>query len=439
MRELGRKCQDPQQDGLKQPTGTEEQEKERMRRLEERTVRFWRRDVTGKRRETGVLYSGESKRAGDAWVPHGHGEYRVNTEIIYEGAFCNGAMHGDGRLLLDNGETWVGKLRKDMMHGIGTLISKDDTQQRRAIYWRGRRVCFLDGEAHSSNTSTDDAPRTARVAPACSPCIQELKPGCRLKLMSDEYTQVANGEGMVVSDNEDEGRYLVRLDSGVKKLLRLDCEHFRVLRHKPPVIPLDPIVEATAGKVLYDYDEDQANPKTTVYRENFFWPNLWAGQAKEKEEEQAELDLQAKRSKVSEHDSLWQPPVTYSNKCPRPQKSSRAQHRLNSNSRLSRGHGCTRFWREGWPSKTRRKPSTIPRIWAGHPTTKLRGKSGSRERTAQPFQRSKEALKSARFVDETRGAEISAGPCLKTGDCSKGKSKLFCIPPPGRFVNVGCW
>ena len=58
------------------------------------------------------------------------------------------------------------------MHGIGTLISKDDTQQRRAIYWRGRRVCFLDGEAHSSNTSTDDAPRTARVAPACSPCIQ---------------------------------------------------------------------------------------------------------------------------------------------------------------------------------------------------------------------------------------------------------------------------
>ena len=46
--------------------------------------------------------------------------------------------------------------------------------------------------------------------------------------------------------------------------------------------------------------------------------------------------------KVSEHDSLWQPPVTYSNKCPRPQKSSRAQHRLNSNSRLSRGHGCTR-------------------------------------------------------------------------------------------------
>ena len=50
--------------------------------------------------------------------------------------------------------------------------------------------------------------------------------------MSDEYTQVANGEGMVVSDNEDEGRYLVRLDSGVKKLLRLDCEHFRVLRSR---------------------------------------------------------------------------------------------------------------------------------------------------------------------------------------------------------------
>ena len=36
-------------------------------------MRFWKRDVTGKRRETGVLYFGESKRHGDAWVAHGYG------------------------------------------------------------------------------------------------------------------------------------------------------------------------------------------------------------------------------------------------------------------------------------------------------------------------------------------------------------------------------
>lgn len=36
-------------------------------------MRFWKRDVTGKRKETGILYFGESKRKGEAWVPHGHG------------------------------------------------------------------------------------------------------------------------------------------------------------------------------------------------------------------------------------------------------------------------------------------------------------------------------------------------------------------------------
>lgn len=43
------------------------------RDIEANTMRFWRRDITGKRKETGVLYFGESKRRGDAWVPHGHG------------------------------------------------------------------------------------------------------------------------------------------------------------------------------------------------------------------------------------------------------------------------------------------------------------------------------------------------------------------------------
>lgn len=35
--------------------------------------------------------------------------------------------------------------RQDTVSGIGTLIAVDNTK-RRAIYWRDRRVCFLDGE-----------------------------------------------------------------------------------------------------------------------------------------------------------------------------------------------------------------------------------------------------------------------------------------------------
>lgn len=42
--------------------------------MEENTIRFWKRDITGKRQQTGVVYFGESKRRGEAWVPHGHGK-----------------------------------------------------------------------------------------------------------------------------------------------------------------------------------------------------------------------------------------------------------------------------------------------------------------------------------------------------------------------------
>ena len=32
-----------------------------------------------------------------------------------------------------------------MVHGMGTIIAEDNSKKK-AIYWRDRRVCFLDGE-----------------------------------------------------------------------------------------------------------------------------------------------------------------------------------------------------------------------------------------------------------------------------------------------------
>lgn len=36
----------------------------------------------------------------------------------------------------------------------------------------------------------------------------------------------------------------------------------------------------------------------TAYRENFYWPDLWAAREEAEKKKQAELDLQAKRSQV---------------------------------------------------------------------------------------------------------------------------------------------
>ncbi|CAN0098039.1 unnamed protein product, partial [Sphacelaria rigidula] len=247
----------------------EKREKELVRYIEENTVRFWKRGVNGKRQQTGVVYFGESKRRGDAWVPHGHGEYRVHGESIYEGTFVDGMMHGRGRLLVDEDLIWDGQLLNDMVHGLGTLTSQDGTKQR-AIYWQGRRVCFLD----------------------------DISPGARLQLLGDEFIRNDGGKATVVCASGRGARYRLRLESGKEKLLRLECEHFRLLRHRPRVVLLDAIVGSAEIKKMYDYDTDQAYPQTSAYRENFYWPDLWAAREEAEKKKQAELDLQTKRSQV---------------------------------------------------------------------------------------------------------------------------------------------
>ncbi|CAM9844118.1 unnamed protein product [Ectocarpus fasciculatus] len=267
LRELERKRQ---QAAIEKRIEQEKKEKELIRHIEENTMRFWKRDITGKRKETGILYFGESKRQGEAWVPHGHGEYRAHGEIIYEGQFFDGAMHGEGRLLMHNGNIWAGQFWKDMVQGLGTIISDEDNSKRKAIYWRDRRVCFLD----------------------------ELTPGCRLQLLSDEFVRDADGAALIVGPTHREGRYRLRLDNGTEKLVRLDNERFRLLRHKPRVITLDTILGSTTYGLLYNYDNDQANPQTSAHRENYYYPDLWAGREKAKREKQAELDLEMKRSQI---------------------------------------------------------------------------------------------------------------------------------------------
>lgn len=59
----------------------------------------------------------------------------------------------------------------------------------------------------------------------------DIVPGSRLQLLSDEFVRNADGQATVVCSLGREGRYRVKLDSGKEKLLRLDCEHFRLLRY----------------------------------------------------------------------------------------------------------------------------------------------------------------------------------------------------------------
>lgn len=86
------------------------------------------------------------------------------------------------------------------------------------------------------SVTTNKCPLCPAATSSFSPYIatSELVPGCRLQLLGDEFIRYAGGEGTLVADTEREGQYRVRLDSGLEKLIRLDCERFRLQRLSTP-------------------------------------------------------------------------------------------------------------------------------------------------------------------------------------------------------------
>lgn len=52
---------------------------------------------------------------------------------------------------------------QDMVHGMGAIIAEDNSK-RKAIYWRDRRVCFLDGELNKRGTGKGGVSSNARKA-----------------------------------------------------------------------------------------------------------------------------------------------------------------------------------------------------------------------------------------------------------------------------------
>ena len=82
-----------------------------MKEIELKTHNFFRLNKFGKGYATGVVYFGESIRVNDAWIPHGFGEYKVNGEVLYEGDFSRGKMHGKGMYLFANHDVWRGTFR----------------------------------------------------------------------------------------------------------------------------------------------------------------------------------------------------------------------------------------------------------------------------------------------------------------------------------------
>lgn len=67
--------------------------------------------------------------AASNYAARGAGEYRVRGDVIYEGEFRSGMMHGEGRLLVAGGNVWDGRFWK-VIRGAG------GSPERGPLFWR---------------------------------------------------------------------------------------------------------------------------------------------------------------------------------------------------------------------------------------------------------------------------------------------------------------
>jgi len=229
--------------------------------IESNTKHYLRVLSKGRIRRTGVTYYGDMKQIGDAWVQHGYGELKVSGEMVYDGNFKDGRMHGEGTYLFENGDEWKGGFWNNFPHGCGTL-EKNSGERRDAIYFHGTRVCWDD----------------------------ELQLGRRIHLKDPLHNR--HPYGTIIGVGKKRGKYLVKLDHGHGELVyNLADEEFSLVRHEARSVEITSVIDQSlAISDRYDYDQDQRERKTSHGGENYYHDR--DVRAEKKEAERAAQRLQ---------------------------------------------------------------------------------------------------------------------------------------------------
>lgn len=145
-REAARK-KEREQEREKRRLARELQNKKRVE--EEARKAKWIEDHT-KRYPKGGIYFGDLGKNGH---PHGEvGDWRRATgDMMYEGSWHGGKMHGRGVYHFTSENTFAGALIGNELHGRGKYTYKAKTKEeyekprvREALYWMSHRCCFVD-------------------------------------------------------------------------------------------------------------------------------------------------------------------------------------------------------------------------------------------------------------------------------------------------------
>ena len=155
-------------------------------------------------------------------------------------------------------DTFKGTFFKDEPHGLGLYKFADGKAPRLAIYRYSKRVCWLD----------------------------ELIPGARIKLAGIQRPQMSgkpreervvnydrNPAATILSLTPVQGKFRIKLDHGHIMIIDLRSEPFEIIRGgKPQITLLDDFAKHRPLDIdsRYNYEQDQLQPSTSDYEENFF-------------------------------------------------------------------------------------------------------------------------------------------------------------------------
>ena len=75
----------------------------------------------------GEIFTDEYHYCGQLWdkMPHGKGRINIYNEGEYEGNFEYGDMDGEGIFKWNNGNYYVGEMKKGKLHGLGKLVHRN--------------------------------------------------------------------------------------------------------------------------------------------------------------------------------------------------------------------------------------------------------------------------------------------------------------------------
>lgn len=127
--------------------------------LKRKTIDYWSLDHQNERALLAPnfpSYFGDNYGDRGAWVPHGPGQFLFKHQVVLEGTFKDGVIHGNGILRLEDGRMWEGEFKDGKIHGVG-VVTDMSGKPREALARDHSIICYKEELQDGKQVEMHDA------------------------------------------------------------------------------------------------------------------------------------------------------------------------------------------------------------------------------------------------------------------------------------------